>query len=187
MPKRRYEMPGAASTEGEDGKPQDPKAGEGASPQDPEQDPKPQEGADGEGGKPQDPDTHEGDAVNRHQYDRDIERRDKEIAELREQVKAQNDAKAASGDATAKLRQELDEFKAQLASEKANTALTAAGCIDLELGCEALAKFDGDVAKLAEAKPYLFGDKDRTIRSTGGKPAGSATGPAKSIRDALRG
>ncbi|MDD4381704.1 MAG: hypothetical protein PHR15_09615, partial [Atopobiaceae bacterium] len=87
----------------------------------------------------------------------------------------------------AKLRQEFEEMKEQLASEKANTTLTAAGCVDLELGREALARVDGDVAKLKESKPYLFEDKDRTIRSTGGKPAGSATGPAKSIRDALRG
>lgn len=179
-------MPPAPAA-GEGAQPQDPKPGEGANPQDPEQDPKPQEGDEGEGAKPQDPKPHEGDTVNRHQYERDIERRDKRIAELEAQAKASNDAKAASGDETAKMRQEFDELKEQLASEKANTALTAAGCIDLELGREALARVDGDVAKLKESKPYLFEKEDKTIRSTGGKPAGGpAQGPAKSIRDALR-
>ncbi|MBM7000397.1 hypothetical protein I3I95_09790 [bacterium] len=45
--------------------------GEGAKPQGPEG---------GEGAKPQDPQL--GESVNRHQYDRDIGRRDRKIAEL---------------------------------------------------------------------------------------------------------
>lgn len=137
-------------TEGEGMQPQDPEGGEGGAPQDPQQDPKPQEGGAGEGGAPQDPEPQEG-AVNRHQYERDIQRRDKEIRDL----------------------------KAQLADEKANAALSAAGCIDLELGRAALEKLGGDVARLREAKPYLFREDDKTPRSTGGRPAGRAPEDAR--------
>lgn len=165
-------------TEGEGMQPQDPEGGEGGAPQDPQQDPKPQEGGAGEGGAPQDPEPQEG-AVNRHQYERDIQRRDKEIRDLKAQLKALNDSKVASGDVAAQLRREMDDLKAQLADEKANAALSAAGCIDLELGRAALEKLGGDVARLREAKPYLFREDDKTPRSTGGRPAGRAPEDAR--------
>ena len=59
--------------------------GEGAEPKDPQQDPRPNDGGAGEGGKPKDPEPKEG-AVNRSQYEADIRRRDKEIAELKRQL-----------------------------------------------------------------------------------------------------
>jgi hypothetical protein len=177
-------MPGA-DTEGEGVKPQDPKDGEGANPQDPQEGTKPQEGAEGEGAKPQDPDATEGATVNRHQYERDVERRDKRIAELEAQLKAQNDAKAAKGDETAQLRKEIEDFKSQLADEKLNTELTAAGCIDAKAAKACLEDYDGDVDKLKEAKPYLFHQAEKKHLSTGGKPAGSATTEAKSIKEGL--
>ena len=165
----------ADPTKGEGNEPQDPKGGEGGEPQDPQQagqqpqDPKP-----GEGSEPQDPGTGEGNTVNRHKYDRDIANKDKEIASLKAQLKELNDAKAANGDQAAQLRREMDELKQQLADEKANAALSQAGCIDLDLARTALAAYDGDVAKLKEAKPYLFGAKESTQRSTGGRPAGGS-------------
>ena len=165
-----------ASTEGEAEKAQDPKGGEGANPQDPQEGTKPQEGAEGEAAKAQDPETPEG-TVNRHQYERDVERRDKRIAELEAQLKAQNDARAAKGDETAQLRKEIEDFKSQLADEKLNAALAAAGCIDAKAAKACLDDYDGDVAKLRDAKPYLFQQAQEKKRlSTGGKPAGSATG-----------
>lgn len=164
----------ADPTKGEGTEPQDPKGGE-ASAQDPQQaGQQPQDTGTGEA-QAQDTGTGEGNTVNRHQYDRDIQRREDTIADLRRQLKELTDAKAASGDQTAQLRKEMDELKQQLADEKANAALTAAGCVDLELGRAALAAYDGDVAKLREAKPYLFGSTDTTPRSTGGRPAGGAT------------
>lgn len=165
-------------TEGEGAMPQDPEGGEGGEPQDPaRQDPRPQEGGAGEGGEPQDPDPQEG-AVNRHRYERDVQRRDKEIRDLRAQLKALNDSKAASGDAAVQLRKEMDDLKAQLADEKANAALSAAGCIDLDLGRTALAAYGGDASRLKEAKPYLFRE-DMTPRSTGGRPAGGTPDDAR--------
>ena len=173
-----------ASTEGEAEKAQDPKGGEGANPQDPQEGTKPQEGAEGEAAKAQDPETPEG-TVNRHQYERDVERRDKRIAELEAQLKAQNDAKAARGDETAKLRQDFEALQAQLADERENTALTAAGCVDLELGRAALGKYNGDVARLKEAKPYLFQQaQEKKVLSTGGRPAGTPSPDDERVRRA---
>ena len=174
-----------ASTEGEGVKPQDPKAGEGANPQDPKQDPKPQEGGEGEGANPQDPAAQEGDTVNRHQYERDVQRRDKEIADLRAQLRAQNDAKAAEGDETAQLRKEIEDFKSQLADEKLNAALAAAGCIDAKAAKACLDDYDGDVARLKEAKPYLFQQaQEKKVLSTGGRPAGTPSPDDERVRRA---
>ncbi|MBR2683529.1 MAG: hypothetical protein IKG69_03840 [Atopobiaceae bacterium] len=165
----------ADPTKGEGGEPQDPKGGE-ANAQDPQQSgQQPQDPKPGEGGKPQDPDGGEGNTVNAHKYERDMANKDKEIESLKAQLKELTDAKAASGDQTAQLRKELDEMKQSLADEKANSALSKAGCIDLDLARTALAAYDGDVAKLKEAKPYLFSEPDKTHRSTGGRPAGGAT------------
>lgn len=176
-------MPGA-STEGEGVKPQDPKDGEGANPQDPQEGTKPQEGAEGEADKAQDPETPEG-TVNRHQYERDVERRDKRIAELEEQLKAQNDAKAAKGDETAQLRKEIEDFKSQLADEKLNAALAAAGCIDAKAAKACLDDYDGDVARLKEAKPYLFQQtQEKKVLSTGGRPAGTPSPDDERVRRA---
>lgn len=165
----------ADPTKGEGGEPQDPKGGEGNEPQDPQQaGQRPQDPKQGEGNEPQDPGTGEGNTVNRHKYDRDIANKDKEIASLKAQLKELNDARAANGDQTAQLRKELDEMRQSLADEKANAALSQAGCIDLDLARGALVAYDGDVAKLKEAKPYLFGGNDSTQRSTGGRPAGAS-------------
>lgn len=158
-------------TEGE-AKAHDPEGGEGATPQDPQQDPRPQEGGIGEADA-HDPKPSEG-TVNRHQYERDIQRRDKEIADLRRQLEEGGKAKRTTEDRIAELEQKMAERDRELADERANSRLAAAGCIDLELGRAALAGFDGDVVKLKEAKPYLFEGDDRTKRSTGGRPAGRA-------------
>lgn len=176
-------MPGA-DTEGEGVKPQDPKDGEGANPQDPQEGTKPQEGAEGEGAKPQDPDATEGATVNRHQYERDVERRDKRIAELEAQLKAQNDAKAAKGDETAQLRKEIEDFKSQLADEKLNAALAAAGCIDAKAAKARLDEFGGDVARLKDAAPYLFKTTEKKVMSTGGRSAGTPSPDDERVRRA---
>lgn len=163
----------ADQTEGE-AKAQDPKGGEGATPQDPQGSQQPQDPRPGEGGTPQDTGAGEG-MVNRHQYDRDIERRDKEIAELKRQLEEGGKAKKSTDERLAELEKRMAERERELADERANSKLTAAGCVDLDLGRAALAAYDGDVSKLREAKPYLFKEPDQTKRSTGGRPAGSAT------------
>ena len=174
-----------ASTEGEAEKAQDPKDGEGANPQDPQEGTEPQEDGDGEAEKAQDPKPTEGETVNRHQYERDVERRDKRIAELEGQLRAQNDAKAAKGDETAQLRKEIEDFKSQLADEKLNAALAAAGCIDAKAAKACLDDYGGDVSKLAEAKPYLFQQaQEKKVLSTGGRPAGTPSPDDERVRRA---
>lgn len=161
-------------TEGEAGKAKDPEGGEGATPNDPQKDPTPNEGGKGEGATPNDPKAQEG-TVNRSQYDADIRRRDKEIAELKRQLEEGGKAKKSTDERLAELEKRMAEREQELADERANSKLSAAGCVDLDLGRAALAAYDGDVSKLREAKPYLFKEPDQTKRSTGGRPAGSAT------------
>ncbi|MBM7000543.1 hypothetical protein I3I95_10540 [bacterium] len=134
--------------------------GEGAKPQGP---------GGGEGAKPQDP--QRGEPVNRRQYDREIERRDRKIAELEAQLKAANDAKASDGGKAAQALREVSELKAQLADERVNARLAEAGCVDAKCAKARLDEFGGDVAKLKEAAPYLFGAK-AVPRSTGGEGSG---------------
>lgn len=116
--------------------------------------------AEGEGAMPQDP--QRGESVNRHQYDRDVGRRDRKIAELEAQLKADDDAKASDGDKVAQALREVSELKARLAE---------AGCVDAKCAKARLDEFGGDVAKLKEAAPYLFGAK-AVPRSTGGEGSG---------------
>ena len=163
----------ADPTKGEGNEPQDPKGGEEQS-HDPQEGQRPQDPKPGEGGRPQDPDGGEGNTVNAHKYERAMANKDKETETLRAQLKELTDAKAASGDLTAQLRKERHELKGSLADEKANSALSAAGCVDLDLARTALKAYDGDVAKLKEAKPYLFKGEQKP-RSTGGSPAGGTT------------
>lgn len=135
--------------------PQDPKSGEGAEPQDP---------ADGEGGK--DP--------NVHKLERDVANRDKRIKELEEQLEAATGGQKTAEDRIATIEKQLKAMEEERDAAKADSVLTAAGCIDLELGRAALDAFGGDVEKLKEAKPYLF-EKEGAVppASTGGKPAGA--------------
>lgn len=149
--------------------PQDPKAGEGAQPQDPQAQPASTQTPTGEEAIPQDPKgaSNGEQTVNYHKYERDIANRDKTIAEL----KAQLEQSGKSASDVDKLQSELAELKDSLATEKTNAALSAAGCIDTELGRVALKAFDGDIEKLKADKPYLF-SQPKSV-STGGSSAGT--------------
>ncbi len=125
--------------------------------------------AEGEGAMPQDP--QRGESVNRHQYDSDVGRRDRKIAELEAQLKADDDAKASDGDKVAQALREVSELKARLADERVSARLAEAGCVDAKCAKARLDEFGGDVAKLKEAAPYLFGAK-AVPRSTGGEGSG---------------
>ena len=154
-------------------------AGEGAKPQDPATEP--QEPAGGEGAKPQDPQGGEGATVNRHQYERDIANRDKTIGEL----KAEVERLKGEGGKAAEAMKAVEDLKAQLADERVNAKLAGAGCVNDKAAKALLDDYEGDVAKLKEACPYLFGQQ-KTV-STGGDPSqGSSSGQAKTIREALR-
>ncbi len=159
--------------------------GEGATPQDPPaapQDPKP-----GEGATPQDPEPGEGGKdPNVHKLERDVANRDKRIKELEEQLEAATGGQKTAEERIASIEEQLKSMEEERDAAKSDSVLAAAGCIDLELGRAALASLDGDVDKLREAKPYLFGGQGPDPRSTGGKPDGDAGHGPTTIADGVK-
>ena len=131
-------------------------------------------GGAGEGGKP-------GATVNRHKYERDLAAKDKRIAELQAQI----DEAAKTKEGRDNLQKKLDDMKAELDGEKVAHKLEVAGCVNVKAAKALLDDYDGDVAKLKEECPYLFG-KDKQTGTTGKKPSGAPSGEAKTIKDALR-
>lgn len=133
-----------------------------------EGDPKPAtEGQGGGAGEPND--KHGQPGINREKYQRDIEAKDKQIAELQ----AQLDEKSKTEEGRAALKEELDKLKAEMADERVDHKLELAGCRNAKAAKALLEDYDGDVAKLKEACPYLFGTEKKT-GSTGLKPEGGA-------------
>ena len=159
--------------------------GEGGAPQDPPAEPQDPKG--GEGGAPQDPPGGEGGRdPNVHKLERDIANRDKRIRELEEQLEAATGSQKTVEERIASIERQLKATEEERDAAKADSVLAAAGCIDLELGRAALASLDGDVDKLREAKPYLFGGQGPDPRSTGGKPDGDAGSGPTTIADGVK-
>ena len=102
-----------------------------------------------------------GSTVNAHKYQRDIAK-----------VEAERDAAKAEAEGYKALKDEFEQWKAEQQAEKTNSALKASGCIDTVAASARLKEFDGDVAKLKEAAPYLFASSDKS-KSTGGNPKGT--------------
>lgn len=87
-------------------------------------------------------------------------------------VEAERDAAKAEAEGYKAVKDEFEQWKAEQQAEKTNSALKAAGCIDTVAASARLKEFDGDVAKLKEAAPYLFASSDKS-KSTGGNPKGT--------------
>ena len=150
-PEKDETTPQEPETEPEKGAGEEPAAGEG------------QDG--GEGVE----DKHGQPGINREKYQRDIEAKDKQIAELQ----AQLDEKSKTEEGRAALKAELDRLKADMADERTDHRLELAGCLNAKAAKALLGDYDGDVAKLKEGCPYLFGAEKKT-GSTGLKPEGGA-------------
>lgn len=148
----------------------DPKQGEGAQ-GGTEGDPKPAAEGQGGGEGEEVEDKHGQPGINREKYQRDIEAKDKQIAELQ----AQLDEKSKTEEGRAALKAELDKLKADMADERVDHKLELAGCLNAKAAKALLGDYGGDVAKLKEACPYLFGAEKKT-GSTGLKPEGGADG-----------
>lgn len=156
--------------------------GEGGTPQDPPA--KPQDPKGGEGGEPQDPPGGEGGGdPNVHKLERDVANRDRRIRELEEQLAAATGGQRTAEERIASIEKQLKSMEEERDAAKADSVLTAAGCIDLDLGRAALAALDGDVDALKEAKPYLFKEPSAPPASTGGRPAGAPRLTRKQIED----
>lgn len=160
---------GNIKTEPQETDPQpEPKQGEGAQ-EGASGDPKPAAGESQDGGEDEVEDKHGQPGINREKYQRDIEAKDKQIAELQ----AQLDEKSKTEEGRAALKAELDKLKADMADERTDHRLELAGCLNAKAAKALLGDYDGDVAKLKEACPYLFGVEKKT-GSTGLKPEGAA-------------
>lgn len=147
----------------------DPGQGEGAR-GGAEGDPKP--AAEGQGGgEGEVEDRHGQPGINREKYNRDMAAKDKEIADLKAQV-----AEAAKTEEGRRaLEERIAKLEADQADERVTHKLEMAGCLNAKAAKALLDDYEGDVAKLREACPYLFSDGSaRQTGSTGLKPEGGA-------------
>ena len=106
--------------------------------------------------------------------------KDDKIAELQ----AQLDEKSKTEEGRAELKDELDKLKAEMADERVTHKLEMAGCLNAKAAKALLDDYEGDVAKLKEACPYLFSGKKET-GSTGLKPDGDADKAAEEKVDKI--
>lgn len=146
-------------------------------------DPKP-DGADGGKSGPDEGvvDKHGQPGINWERHEKEIAAKDKEIADLKDQI-----AKAlATEEGRKSLEEKIAKLEAAQAEERTAHKLEIAGCVDVKAAKARLDDFDGDVAALKAECPYLFEEK-RKPGTTELPPTGAAKGPAKTIREALRG
>lgn len=161
---------------------QDPQGGAQAQQREPQGDPQGQQG--GQGDQQQGQAQQEPQTVNRYKYERDIQRKDDEIADLKAKLDEARKAQGASGEGptAAEVQAKLDALTAQLEAEKVNTRLVEAGCVNLKAASAVLGDYK-DVADLKANCPYLFRAPQQ--QSTGGNPSGAPEAAPKTIREAL--
>lgn len=127
-------------------------------------------GSQGQGAEPPVVDSHGQPGINKERHDREMAEKDKQIADL--QAKLDEASKTEEG--RAQLQKELDEAKASLADMGVTHSLEMAGCINVKAAKALLEDYGGDVAKLKDACPYLFGGSGQQ-GTTGLKPSGAAS------------
>lgn len=140
-------------------------------------DPKPEDKAKDDDVK----DKHGQPGINKERHEKEMAEKDAEIAKLKAEV-----AKAAeTKEGREKLEKRIEELEKSQAEERVTHKLELAGCRSIKAAKVLLDDYDGDVSKLKAEHPYLF--EEKRGGSTGRKPAGAASGPAKTIREALKG
>ena len=130
----------------------------------------PQGGTGGAEGGDDPLDRHGEPGISRGKYEREVKAYKARIAELEAKV----DESAKTEEGRAKLKKELDDAKASFADRELGYQLRLEGCVDEKAAKARLEDFDGDVAKLKEACPYLFRAQGPT-GSTGAKPQGASS------------
>ena len=98
--------------------------------------------------------------------------KDAQIAELEGKVAAA----AKSAEAAESLSAEIAALKQQMADDRIEFELRAAGARSVTAAKALLGEHDGDVAALAEAEPWLFEEKGQPTGATGLEPADAAGG-----------
>lgn len=109
----------------------------------------------------------------RADYERALAERDAKIAALEGEI-----AQAAkTAEAAEKLRAEMDELRAAGEAQRVEFELQLAGARNVKAATALLADHGGDVSKLKEAEPWLFGGAEAPAGGTTGlEPAGAAGG-----------
>ena len=121
-------------------------------------------------------DKHGHPGISEGKYIRDMEAKDNEIADLKKQlgeaVKSEESRKDFEG--------KIEALEKSLADERIAHALEMAGCRSVKAAKALLDDYDGDVAKLKAANPYLF-EPDKPQGSLGVMPGGAPTMTRKQI------
>lgn len=128
---------------------------------------------------PQDADGEKDTKANTHKLERDVANRDKTISQLKEHNTSLEDQVRELEEKLNALIEESEQAK----TGRIHAELKAMGCIDPELAAKALDTVDGDIEKLAQAKPYLF--KQTQSVNTSGKKIGTPQEEAKTIAEGL--
>lgn len=149
--------------------------GEGEQQESKQEGKQPAEGEGKDGGEIKD--KHGQPGINKERHEKEMAEKDAKIAEL--EAKIAEAAKTEEG--RKKLQEEIEKLKADQADERVKHKLEMAGCRNTKAAKALLDDYDGDVSKLKEDCPYLFGEEKQRGK-TGGKPAGSA---GKSIEDKI--
>lgn len=127
-------------------------------------------------------DSHGQPGINKERHDKEVAELNAEIAKLKAEAKeaAENKAKREE------FEKKAADLEAKMADSEVNHKLELAGCKSIKAARALLEDFNGDVSKLKAEHPFLFEEEKRS-GSTGKKPEGAASGPAKTIREALKG
>lgn len=128
----------------------------------------------------QDAQAHEPEAVgSADDWRKALAAKDAQIAELQGKVTAA----AKTAEATEALNAEIASLKRQMADERTEFALRAAGARSVKAAKALLADHDGDVQALVAAEPWLFEGAEATSQrgsqvggTTGLEPAGVSGG-----------
>lgn len=113
-------------------------------------------------------DSHGQPGINKERHDREMAEKDARIKELEDAL--EEASKTAEG--REELASKIEELKGELAGERVDHSLEMAGCLNAKAAKAVLPDYDGDVAKLRDACPYLF-SAGRKTGTTGARPEGA--------------
>jgi len=136
------------------------------------EEPEPEQAEGDEGVK----DSHGQAGINKERHDKEVAALQAEIAKLKGEAAEAAEAKAKREE----YEQKFAALEAKMADTERTHSLEMAGCRNVKAAKALLDDYAGDVGKLKEACPYLFGEERKT-GSTGGKP----TGPSSDIDEKL--
>lgn len=119
---------------------------------------------------PTPPDKHGEPTINKGRYDREMKEKDGQIAKLNAELEKLRKGSKSVDDAMA----EVAKLREELADKELSHKLDKAGCVSIKAAKALLDDFEGDVQKLIEGAPYLFGSTQEPRKgSTGARPQGA--------------